>query len=150
MRRGSGKAWWLESIVCISCLGWAQTRLKSAQVARHGYDAICAHNLFAVYHIDKLPTDNRTPFYNGKMCECTQISYKKCDDVSEYSYENVNDVYFDTNISINMRMKVNVMFIFICIELRIVYLYHVYCYLHHLCAWWCRCICIWICKCRWI
>ena len=48
--------------------------------------------------------------------------------------KNVNDVYFDTNISINMRMKVNVMFIFIYIELRIVYLYHVYCYLHHLCA----------------
>ena len=62
--------------------------------------------------------------------------------------KNVNDVYFDTNISINMRMKVNVMLIFIYIELRIVYLYHVYCYLHHLCAWWCRCICIWIC--RWI
>ena len=50
--------------------------------------------------------------------------------------KNVNDVYFDTNISINMRMKVNVMFIFIYIdiEMRIVYLYHVYCYLHHLCA----------------
>ena len=48
--------------------------------------------------------------------------------------KNVNDVYFDTNISINMRMKVNVMFIFIYIELRIVYLYHAYCYLHHLCA----------------
>ena len=44
--------------------------------------------------------------------------------------KNVNDVYFDTNISINMRMKVNVMFIFIYIELRIIdkyiYLYHVY------------------------
>ena len=52
--------------------------------------------------------------------------------------KNVNDVYFDTNISINMRMKVNVMFIFIYIELRIIdkyiYLYHEYCYLHHLCA----------------
>ena len=34
--------------------------------------------------------------------------------------KNVNDVYFDTNISINMRMKVNVMFIFIYIELRII------------------------------
>ena len=68
-------------------LGWAQTRLKSAQMARHGYDAICAHNLFAVYHIDKLSTDNRTLFYDGKMCECTQISYEKCHDVSEHSYE---------------------------------------------------------------
>ena len=46
--------------------------------------------------------------------------------------KNVNDVYFDTNISRDMCMKV--MFIFIYIELRIVYLYHVYCYLHHLCA----------------
>ena len=60
---------------------------NSTQMARHGYDIICAHNLFAVYHIDKLPTDNRTLFYNGKMCECTQISCEKCDDVSEYSYE---------------------------------------------------------------
>ena len=34
--------------------------------------------------------------------------------------KNVNDVYFDTNISINMRMKVNVMFIFIDIKLRVV------------------------------
>ena len=105
-------------------------------MARHGYDAICAHNLFAVYHIDKFSADSCTLFYNGKMCECTQISYKKCDDVSEYSYENVNDVYFDANINRDMCMKV--MFIFIDIKLRIVYkyihLYHTYCYLHHLCA----------------
>ena len=72
---------------------------------RHGYDAICAHNLFAVYHIDKLPTDNRTSFYNGKMCECTQISCEKCDDVCEYSYENVNGGDFDTNINRDMCMK---------------------------------------------
>ena len=71
----------------ISCLGWTQTRLKLAQVARHGYDTICAHSLFAVYHIDKLSTDNYTLFYDGKMCECTQISYEKCDAVGEYSYE---------------------------------------------------------------
>ena len=122
----------------ISCLWWTQTRLKSAQAARHGYDAICAHNLFAVYHINKLSADNRTSFYNINMCEFTQISYEKCDDVSEYSHENVNDVYFDANINRDMCMKVNVMFIFIDIKLRIVdkyiYLYHVYCYLHHLCA----------------
>ena len=107
-------------------------------MARQGYDAICTHNLFAVYHIDKLSADSCTLFYNGKMCECTQISYKKCDDVSEYSYENVNDVYFDANINRDMCMNVNVMFIFIDIKLRIVYkyihLYHVYYYLHHLCA----------------
>ena len=52
--------------------------------------------------------------------------------------KNVNDVDFDTNIAHDMCMKVNVMFIFIDIKLRIVYkyihLYHVYCYLHHLCA----------------
>ena len=50
--------------------------------------------------------------------------------------KNVNDVDFDTNISRYMCMKV--MFIFIYIKLRIIdkymYLYHVYCYLHHLCA----------------
>ena len=57
--------------------GEYKTRLKSAQTARHGYDAICAHSLFAVYHIDKLSADNRTSFYDGKMCECTQISYEK-------------------------------------------------------------------------
>ena len=44
--------------------------IKSAQMTRHGYNAICAHNLFAVYHIDKLSADNSTLFYNGKMCEC--------------------------------------------------------------------------------
>ena len=59
---------------------------------------------------------------------------KKCDDVSEYSCENVNDVDFDANINRNMCMKVNVMFIFIDIKLRIVdkyiYLYHAY----YLCA----------------
>ena len=50
--------------------------------------------------------------------------------------KNVNDVDFDDNINRDMCMKV--MFIFIDIKLRIVgkyiYLYHVYCYLHHLCA----------------
>ena len=70
------------------------------------------------------------------MCECTQTSYEKCDDVSEYSHENVNDVDFDTNINSDMCMKV--MFLFIDIKLRVAYkhicLYHAYCYLHHLCA----------------
>ena len=68
--------------------------------------------------------------------------------------KNVNDVDFDANMSIDMCMKV--MFLFIDIKLRVVgkyiYLYHAYCYLYHLCAWWCRCICKRICKCicRWI
>ena len=73
------------------------------------------------------------------MEKCVNVhksSMKKCDDVSEYSYENVNDVDFDTNI--NRDMCMNVMFIFIDIKLRIVdkyiYLYHAYFYLHHLCA----------------
>ena len=61
---------------------------------------------------------------------------EKCDDVSEYSHENVNDVYFDTNINRDMCMKV--MFLSIDIKLRVDYkynyLYHTYCYLHHLCA----------------
>ena len=56
----------LESTTGISFLWWTQTWLKLAQTARHSYDAICAHNLFAVYHIGKLPTDNRTLFYDGK------------------------------------------------------------------------------------
>lgn len=51
------------------------------------YDIICAHNLCALYYIDKLPTDSRALFYYRKMCGCTQISYEKCDDVSEYSCE---------------------------------------------------------------
>ena len=50
--------------------------------------------------------------------------------------KNVNDVDFDANINRDMCMKV--MFLFIDINLRIVgkyiYLYHEYCYLHHLCA----------------
>ena len=52
--------------------------------------------------------------------------------------KNVNGGDFDTNINRDMCMKVNVMFIFIDIKLRIVgkciYLYHMYFYLHHLCA----------------
>ena len=74
---GFAGSWRLELTMDISYLGQMQTRLKQAQVARHGYDAICAHNLFAVYHIDKLSADNCTSFYNGKMCECTQISHEK-------------------------------------------------------------------------
>ena len=50
--------------------------------------------------------------------------------------KNVNDVDFDTNMSIDMCMKV--ILLFIGIELRVaykhIYLYHAYCYLHHLCA----------------
>ena len=74
---GFAGLWRLELTMDISCLGWMWTRLKSAQTARHGYDAICAHNLFAVYHIDRLPTDSCTSFYDGKMCECAQIFYVK-------------------------------------------------------------------------
>ena len=56
----------------------------------------------------------------------TNLPCKNVIGLANIHMKNVNDVYFDTNISINMRMKVNVMFIFIYIELRIVYLYHVY------------------------
>lgn len=105
-------------------------------MARYGYDAIGAHSLRVVYHIGKLVTDSRTLFYDEKMCECTQISYEKCDERANIHMKNVNDVDFDANINYNMCMKV--MFIFINIKLRIVYkyiyLHHVYCYLHHLCA----------------
>ena len=64
-RRGGSNQLWIYL-----AYGEYKTRLKSAQMARHGYDAICAHNLFAVYHIDKLLTDNHTLFDDGKMCEC--------------------------------------------------------------------------------
>ncbi len=62
---------------------------------------------------------------------------KKCDAVGEYSYEkNVNGGDFDTNMNYNMCMEV--MLLFIGIKLRVaykhIYLYHAYCYLHHLCA----------------
>ena len=68
----------------------------------------------------------------------TNLPCKNVIGLANIHMKNVNDVYFDTNIFINMRMKVNVMFIFIYIELRIIdkyiYLHHAYCYLYHLCA----------------
>lgn len=113
-----------------------KTRFKSAQMARHGYDAICAHNLFVIYHTDKLTTDSRTLVYDEKMCECAQISYEKCDKYMNIHIKNMNDVDFDANINCDICMKV--MTLFIDIKLRVVYkyiyLYHAYCYLHHLCA----------------
>ena len=76
-RKTTGRLRWLELTMGISYLWWTQTWIKSAQMARQGYDAICAYNLFAVYHIDKLSTDNRTLFDDGKMCERTQIFHVK-------------------------------------------------------------------------
>ena len=67
---GFAGSWRLELTMDIYYLGRIQTRLKSAQAARHGYDAICAHNLFTVYHIDKFSADSCTLFYDGKMCKC--------------------------------------------------------------------------------
>ena len=46
----------LELAMGISCLGWMQIRFKSAQMARHGYDVICANNLFGLCHLLKLST----------------------------------------------------------------------------------------------
>ena len=50
--------------------------------------------------------------------------------------KNVNGGDFDTNMNRDIGMKV--MLLFIYIKLRIaykhIYLYHAYCYLHHLCA----------------
>ena len=50
--------------------------------------------------------------------------------------KNVNDVDFDTNINRDMCIKVMILFIGIklCIIDKYIYLYHLYCYLHHLCA----------------
>ena len=74
---GFAGLWRLELTMDISCLGWMWTRLKLAQLARHGYDAISAHSLRVLYYIDKLPADSCTSFYDGKMCEYTQIFYVK-------------------------------------------------------------------------
>ena len=61
---------------------------------------------------------------------------EKCDVCANIHMKNVNDADFDTNINLDMCMKV--MILFIDIKPRIVdkyiYLYHAYCYLHHLCA----------------
>ena len=50
--------------------------------------------------------------------------------------KNVNDGDFDTNINRDMCMKVMILFIDIklCVVDKYIYLYHAYCYLHHLCA----------------
>ena len=43
------------------------------------------------------------------MCECIKISYTKCDNVCEYSYEKCENhdwCYFDANINLDMCMKV--------------------------------------------
>ena len=77
-------------------------------MARHGYDAICAHSFRVLCHIGNLVADNRTLFYDGKMCECTQISYRKNVTIwVNVHIKNVNDVDFDTNINSDIRMKVN-------------------------------------------
>lgn len=61
---------------------------------------------------------------------------EKCDVYANIHMKNVNDTDFDANINYDMCMKV--MLLFIDIKSRIVckyiYLYHAYCYLHHLCA----------------
>lgn len=63
--------------------------------------------MFVVCYTSKLVADIHTLFYYRKMCECTQISYEKCDKIGEYSYEkNVNDVDFGANMFVNMCMKV--------------------------------------------
>lgn len=56
-------------------------------MAWHDYNATWDHNLFVVCYTSKLVADIHTLFYYRKMCECTQISYEKCDKIGEYSYE---------------------------------------------------------------
>ena len=50
--------------------------------------------------------------------------------------KNVNDVDFDTNINRDVFMKVMLLFIYIKLHIvgKYIYIYHAYCYLHHLCA----------------
>lgn len=51
--------------------------------------------------------DNHTSFCDGKMCECTKISYrKKCDVYANIHMKNVNDTDFEANINRDMCMKV--------------------------------------------
>lgn len=144
--------------------GRAAQNDREAQVARHGSNRLLAYlvqdrrklgsNLLRWRDIAMmksaliacLPYIIQTSYqpttaHHFIMEKCVNVHKsptKKCDELMNIHMKNVNDVYFDTNISINMRMKVNVMFIFIYIELRTVYkyihLYHTYCYLHHLCA----------------
>ena len=69
-RGGSNRLWeYLGYGGCESGLdrlrGCDKDTMKSALIA-------CAS-----FHIGKLPTDSYTLFYNGKMCERTQISYEK-------------------------------------------------------------------------
>ena len=69
------------------------------------------------------------------MEKCVNVQkspMKKCDDVSEYSCENVNDVDFDANINRNICMKVIILFIDIKLRTvyKYIYLYHAY----YLCA----------------
>ena len=110
MRRGAGQAWRLESAADIYYLGQIQTRLKSAQTVRYGYDAICAHNLHSLYHIDKFPTDKRALFYDGKCVNVHKSPKKNVMMLVNIHMKNVNDndVDFDANINRDMCMKVNV------------------------------------------
>lgn len=75
------------------------------------------------FMIEKCVSVQKSPTKNVRMC--VNIHMK-----------NVNDIDFDANINHDMCMKV--MFLRIDAKLRIVYkyiyLYHAYCYLHHLCA----------------
>ena len=62
------------------------------------------------------------------MCECTQISYEKCDKCVNIHMKNVNDIDFDVNMLIDMCMKVMFVFVYIklCIIDKHIYLYHAY------------------------
>lgn len=92
-----------------------------------------------LYRVSKLSLNSRTLFYRRKMCECPQISHRKCDERANIHIKNVKimiDVDFDTNINYDMCMKVMLVFIDIglCIVHKYIYLQYAYCYLHHLCA----------------
>ena len=51
----------LELAMGISCLWWTQTRLKSAQMARHGYDTICNQRPELVCRISYRQVISRQP-----------------------------------------------------------------------------------------
>ena len=89
-RRRSEQAWRLESTVDISCLWWMQTWLKSAQMTRHGYNAIYNQRPELVCLISYRQVANRQLHIILRWKKCVNVHkspMKKCDDVSEYSYE---------------------------------------------------------------
>ena len=83
-RRGGSNRPWAYRTYGKRKLGSNRHRWRDTAIMQF---AISAQSLFVLYHIYKFSPDSYTLFDDGNMCECTQIYYEKCDDVSEYSCE---------------------------------------------------------------